>query len=143
MTTKLPHGHRVFGVTDRATQDILAKALSESGLKELHRFISGPTTQVVFDDGTVINLLDRRGGIALPSSALTIPVADPQATAGDLAAQLRAAGHTAEVCEPVPSLPPNSFVIVFSSGLEGWIMGFRSLSLQQTEDKLATEHTRT
>lgn len=143
MTAKYPHGHRVFGVAGAATRDILVAALSQSGLRELHRFTSGPTTQVVFDDGTVINLLDRRGGLALPSTALTIPVVDPRATADSLATQLRAAGHTAEVFEPVPTLPQNSFVIVFSTGLEGWIMGFRSFPLQQIEDELAAKHAHT
>ncbi len=135
----IPHGHRVFGVPDASVQSIIAETLVATGLKEIRRFSSGPSHQIVFEDGTVVNRLDRSGGLNLPSTALTVPVADPLVTAQTLVEQLHHAGHQAAFIEPVKHLPPNSFVVVFSGAFEGWMMGFRSLRLEEIEKQLAGE----
>lgn len=54
-----PRGHRVFSVINPDVQELVVQALLDTGLREDKRFTSGPSTQVVFNDGTVVNYLDR------------------------------------------------------------------------------------
>jgi hypothetical protein len=131
-----PRGHRVFSVINPDVQELVVQALLDTGLREDKRFTSGPSTQVVFNDGTVVNYLDRAKVPDLPGNALTLDSSNPRASAEKFAGLLREKGYDAQTIAPIAARG-DAFVVVFSLALEHWMLGFRAPEIKKIEEELS------
>lgn len=135
------HGHRVFGVPDERTRQVVVKVLQEvTPLRERFTFDSGATHQTLMWDGfTVIHYMDSdiQKARTLSGNGLSVPVDDPELSAKRAVELLRAEGYRADIIEGINyDLPPNSLVPVESDAFNGWALVFRRSLINMPRPKV-------
>jgi hypothetical protein len=114
-------GHAVFGVKDKAVQELLTRVVRQyTTLRPLNIIHSGPTHQQVFSGGTVVLYFNDKvppgfNPVGNVRSYVVWGKRKRIAAAQDLVTNLRRLGYEATVQEPLQEFPPGTFFLVRSN----------------------------
>jgi hypothetical protein len=123
-------GHAVFGVKDRAVQEMMIGIISRyTTLLPLNMINSGPTHQQVFRGGTVVAYFDDVPEIArLPKNVRSYVVWGNhrrREAVEELVKELHDLGYEATVHEPLREFPLGTFLMVRSDAFLDNAQAFR------------------